>query len=242
MEVFMGITSFFTRSGIKCKDKKLKKLINYWTKNEGWVFKDFAKFLELVGIKTPVQIGRFDSEKRAFKCISKDGKEYQIALYFGDPFDFSSEIYVTEGNETIGYICSEKSEEYCPEPKVTKQTRTIEENGKSLNSIYCDSFCHRTLKLDEYHTLTIEFDEPNKHSEKLNIRVIQNATKIEEYLLSLDTQLVVSEVYDKMVSLLGFNQDDIKQTEQILISFEKEVNKEKQTLACVKLVYGEMQE
>jgi len=234
----MGITNLFTRSAIKCKDKELKERINNWTKNEGRVFEDFATFLELVGIKTPVQLGNFDTKSKSFKCISKNGKEYRILLFFRDRLSCSPEIHVTEGIETKIYICHSKSDSQ-PEPKVAYYARNIEEDGKSLHNIYGNCFCNRTLKLDECHKLIIEFDE-NKYSKNSSTRVLVNSHQIEEYLFSLDINLVVSEVYDNVISLLGFDKNDIKDTEKILISYEKEVDKTKQVLACVRLANGIM--
>lgn len=235
----MGSMSLFTRNAIKCKDKdkELLEFINRWTDNDGWEFDDFPKFLELVGIKTPVQIEKINSRNETFKCISKDGNEYLVFLQFAN-LDSNSKIFVTEGNETSVYYCSGKSEN--PEPKVTKQKiRFIEENGKKLSSSYGKYFAYWTLKIDEDYKLIVEVD----YCKKANICITQNSTEIEEYLFSLEiNDLAVNEVYEKIIYLLEFSQEDIKQTAEIFISFEKEDDNGKQILACIRLKYGKMYE
>lgn len=230
-------------SRCKCEDEEVRELITNWTKNERWRFDDFITFLELVGVATPVRLNIVENDKgNIFDCLTVDNKKLRISLRFGDHWDFCSELSVTEGDETKTYTTNSKSE-YSPQPKVTYQSRNIVKDGKSLNSYYCEFFFHRTLKIDDMHTLSIEFDEPDKYKEdKSNIRVLANSPVIEDYLIGLDNSVSVSEVYEKIVSWLGLNDEDISKIEKILVSYIEGGDKTKRVLAKIFVLKGVMQE
>lgn len=228
---------------VLCDTSELKELITKWTQNEGWEFKDFATFVELIGVKTPIKLGDWNEEKYSFKCITALNTEVTIHIRFGDWIDFCSELWVTEGGETRRYITNSNSEKGKTLPKVTLQGRTITRNGKELSSYYCEYFCHRTLKLDETHELNIEINEPNGGSyEEPNAAVLKNCQQVEEYLLGLDNSLIVSQVYDRVMELLGFSNEDISNSEKILFSYIETVGEEKRTRSEISKKNGLMQE
>ena len=189
-----------------CDTSELKELITKWTRNEGWKFKDFATFVELIGVKTPVKLSNWDEEKYSFKCVTALNTEVTIHIRFGDWIDFCSELWVTEGEETRKYITNRNSEKGKTVPKVTLQGRIITRNGKELSSYYSEFHCYRTLKLDDTHMLKVKIDEPNGGSlGNPDAAVLKNCQQVEEYLLSLDSSLVVAQVYDRVMELLGFS-------------------------------------
>lgn len=262
MEVIMSIRDFFARNrenvnevtseattnnltnadAVVCDTAELKDLITKWTQNEGWKFSDFATFVELTGVKTPVSLSDWNEEKHSFKCITALNTEVTMSIRFGDWIDYCSELWVTDGEETRRYMTNSNCEKDKTIPKVTLQGRTITRNGKELNCYYCEYFCHRTLKLDETHTLKIEIDEPCKFDEKSEIFVLRNCANIEEYLLSLDNSLNVAQVYDKLIELLSFSKEDISNSEKILITYVETVDDEERTRSKILINKGKMQE
>ena len=83
-----------TKGKVTC-DARTKKLITSWIKNEQWQFDDFATFIELIGIQTPVRISK---NGNSFKCNSADGKEVTISLFQSEGPEFCSGIYVKSEN------------------------------------------------------------------------------------------------------------------------------------------------
>lgn len=262
MEVNMSIRDFFARNrenenevtsetttnitknadAIICDTAELKDLITKWTQNEGWKFDDFATFVELTGIKTPIKLSEWNEKKHSFKCMTALNTEVTMSIQFGDFIDFCSEIWVTDGEETRRYETNSNIEKGKTIPRATLLGRTITRNGKELSSHYCQFFCHRTLKLDETHTLEIRIDEPCKYDKKSEIFVLRNCAHIDEYLLGLDNSLNVSQVYDKLIELLDFSKEDISNSEMILITYVEAVDKEKRTRSKVLIKKGIMQE
>lgn len=147
-----------------------------------------------------------------------------------------------KGEETRRYVTNSNCEKGKTIPKVTLQGRNITRNGKELSNYYYESFCHRTLKLDETHTLKIEIDEPYKFYKKSEIFVLRNCTTIEDYLLGLDNSLDVAQVYDKLVEFLGFSKEDISNIEKFLINYVETVDGEERTRSKILLSQGKMQE
>lgn len=228
---------------VLCDTLELKELITKWTQNEGWKFKDFATFVELIGIRTPIKLSDLNEEKYSFKCVTALNTEITIHICFGDWIDFCSELWVTEGEETRKYITNSNSEKGKTVPKVTLQGRTIIRNGKELSSYYCEYFCHRTLKLDDTHVLNVEIHEPNGGSfNNPDAAVLKNCQQIEEYLLGLDNSLVVDQVYDRVMELLGFSNEDISDSKRILFSYIETVGEEKRIRSEISKKNGVMQE
>lgn len=227
---------------IECDTVMLRKLITSWTQNEGWNFENFADFIELIGEKTPVKLSELDEKNNSFNCVTALDKKISISLLFGDYIDFSSEIHVTDGNETKRYIINSNFEKGKSVPKITLQGRNIKIGEKELNSYYCEFFCHRILKIDDMHVLEIEIYEPNKYDNKSKILVLQNCEGIEEYLLGLGNSLVVDEVYEKMMEFLNFSNDDILKCKKVLISYMETFEKEKRVRAKILLINGKKQE
>ncbi len=205
-----------SKNEIECDTAKLKKFITDWTQNEGWEFENFADFIELIGVKTPVKLSEFDEDDNSFKCTTANGTEVSISLFFGDLFDFCSKILITYGEESKYYITNTNSEKGKSVPTATLEGRNIKKDGKELESYYCEYFCHRTMKLDDTHLLQVELDDFENNGNKSDIIVLRNCEKIEDYLLSLDNHLDVNEVYEKLVNFLDV---DISKCGKILIAY-----------------------
>lgn len=47
---------------IACDTAELRDLITKWTLNEGWKFSEFATFVALTGVKTPIKLSGLDKE------------------------------------------------------------------------------------------------------------------------------------------------------------------------------------
>lgn len=218
---------------VLCDSKEIKKFIREWTENEGWKFKDFSEFIRLVGIQTPAKLSKLNKETGEFKCIKADGKEVCIRLYFGDKIDFCSEIYVTDGDETKGYVINSQNIKNEYKPEVTLQTRDIKREQKELNSFYSKFFCSRTLYIDDTHKLIIEIAEPDKYKDKSEIKVLRNCRNIEEYLLGLDNSLNIHNVYAKLMEMLLFSSYDIAKCEYIYIGYIEEVDKKRHELRMI---------
>lgn len=230
------------KNEIICEAVGSKELITKWAQNEGWEFENFADFIKLIGVKTPVKIIECDEENCSFKCITALNKEIHVTLFFGDGLDFCSEISITDGEETQNYITNTNIKNRKIVPEVILESRIITRNGKELKSYYCEYFCHRTLKLDKTHELKIEIEEPDIYAKKSETFVLRNCKDIEEYLLGLDKSLIVTEVYEKLMELLGFSKEDISKSKEILISYIETVNQEERVRSIIFLKRGKMQE
>lgn len=238
-EIDVGTQNLNNR--ITCDTDELRDVITDWTKNEGWEFENFADFLELIGVKTPVNLSEYDKKNHSFKCITALNTENHISLYFGDCFNYYSEIRITEGEETRHYITNTNFKSRNTIPEVSLQSRKIKRNGKILESDYC-YFCDRTLIIDATHVLKVEIDEPNKHDEKSEIFVLRNCTDIEEYLIGLDNSLIVADVYKKVMELLCFSDEDISRCDKISFSYVETIDKEPRVRSKILLIKGELQE
>ena len=217
----MGLEKLSRRkitSGVYYYDSKIKECVTGWLQFEGWKPKHFGKFLELVGMSLPVELSDFNNDQRSFICKTADGKEHKIQLIRGNRFDSSSEIYVDESNEHREYIVySYYNGNTVP---VELQGKDSFKPGKKLECFYSRFFCDRTLEFDEDHVLKITLMEPEASLKKEDVKVLRNKQPIEEYLLGLETDLSVDDVYNKMVNLIGYTEKELKDTTMISISYK----------------------
>lgn len=232
-----------TRDQIICDTEELKDFISLWTINEGWEFEDFADFMELIGIKTPVKLSQYDKEKYSFQCVTALNTKMGISLVFGDGIDYCSEIRVTEGEEKRCYFINTNDVgQKKSAPKATLQSRNIKRNGKELESYYSEYHCHRILKLDKTHELEVEIDKPETYQDQSEFFVLQNCTDIEEYLLGLEAPLNATEVYQKMMEFLSFSEEDILKCDKILVSYLETIDDRQLLRSRILLTNGKMQE
>ena len=227
---------------IVCDTPELKELITKWTQSESWEFENFADFIELAGVKTPVKLSDLDKKSSSFKCVTALNKKIYISLFFGTWIEYFPEIHITDGEETRSYIVNSNIEKGKSVPKVTLQRRKIKKSGKELNSFYCEYFFNRTLKLDDSHVLKIYITEPDMHKDKPEILILRTCEKIEEYLVGLDNSLVVDAVYKKIIEFLNLSDEDISKCEKISIYYIEIVDKVEQGRGKIFLLSGKMQE
>lgn len=227
---------------IFCDTLELKKWITDWTKNEGWEFKDFVTFVELIGVKTPIKLSDWNKEEDSFKCITALNTEVTIHIVFGDWMDLCSELWVTEGEETRKYFINRNYRQGKYKPNPILWERSITRNCIELRSFYCLYFCNRTLKLDDTHVLKVEINEPVEESSSTNAKVLRNYQEVEDYLLDLDNSLVMTQVYDRVMELLGFSDEDISNSEKILFSYIEIVGEEERTISKIFKVNGKIKE
>ena len=209
-----------------CDTIQLKEKISKWMQNEGWRFEDFVTFVELIGIKTPIRLSELSEENNSFKCITAH-KEIIMSIQFGDFSEIFSELWITNGEETKKYAINTNMEKGKTVPEIRLQGRTFIRNGKELYNYYCEFFCHRLLKLDENHIVEIMFYEPSKSKKKNEIFVLRNCAKIEEYLLGVDDFLNMEKVYNKLIEFLDFSEENILNSEKILLAYYEKNKDEK---------------
>lgn len=227
---------------VTCDTSTIRDLITEWINNEGWRFENFADFVNLIGLQTPVKLSNLDQENHSFQCCDALNKEVLLSLKFGDFLDYSPEIRITSGEETKIYVPNTHFSGEETIPAVTLEGRIITRDGKKLISYYSQYFCQRTLYLDATHILTVEIDEPDKCNEKSKILVLRNCADVENYLLGLNGPIVSSQVYDTVMQLLGFSEDDITKSRKILISYVEKVDYKEIVLSKIFITDGKMQE
>ena len=113
---------------IACDTAELKEVITKWTQNESWEFENFADFIKLVGVKTPVKLSEWDVESHSFKCVTALDEEIRISLFFGNMME-RSEIHITDGGETRNYFTNTNIGKKRV-PRVTLYGRRVKKAGK----------------------------------------------------------------------------------------------------------------
>lgn len=113
-------------------------------------------------------------------------------------------------------------------------SKVIKKDGKELSIYYGDDFYKWKMRFGYTHVLEIEISKPPMKAEKFDFLILQNYTKIQNYLLSLKEDLNVLETYKEILILLCFSKEDISKNEEISISYIEEKSKEIQGMILVK--------
>ena len=222
---FMALKKGFLCKQVFCETLQLERLIKKWTEKEGWKFANFADFLKLMGIKTPVILSDLNVKAKTFKCITADNSEITICLFFAGIFDIYSSIKVTTESTTMVYRVNTNLPYSKSVPQVTLTRKIIKRGSKELLNDYSQYYCRRILKFDDIHTLKVEFREPVKHEQTSEVMVLRNCIPIERYLLDLKlSSLTINKVYEMLVELLGFTPEDIYNCSKILVSLVETIN------------------
>lgn len=119
-------------------------------------------------------------------------------------------------------------------------SKVIKKDEKELSIYYGDDFYKWKMRFGYTHVLEIEISKPPMKAEKFDFLILQNYTKIQNYLLSLKEDLNVLETYKEILILLCFSKEDISKNEEISISYIEEKSKEIQGMILVKR--GEIKE
>ncbi len=221
---------------------QISSAIYTWTKGEGWTIDDFPAFLELAGVKTPVELSNFEKADYSFDCLTADDKKLRIGLKYGDGYEFNTNLCVTTGDgETNIYMIHPND---CHSgPKISLESRILQNEDRKLTSYYQDFGTWRTLKTEGYQ-LEVDVNEQKCDGE---IRTMTNYHNVEAYLMGIDLKLFdVDEVYDNVMQLLGFSEEDVTAAGKVLIRLsevKKKNKKEKKTVrAMKKLINGRLVE
>lgn len=201
-------------------ESSIRSAVNTWLRNEKWKLENFSEILELIGLKMPVLLKNWNEDESSFECVTGDGESVKLELFIGDGFERGSEITVRSENksEVFSLCFNTMSKNARPQTKTVK--RILKQGSKTLVSTYYMFITSRMLDLGKY-SLTVDIAENNIELDAPK-QIDDNLEAIEEYLLSLNSNLVIEDVYNTIVSLLNFPQyklDKIK----IRINF-KETN------------------
>lgn len=217
-----------TRPKVICDTEELNEHIISWAKSEGHFFEEFV---ELIGIKTPIILSNLNKITHSFMCHTILNEHFEITLRFGCGFS-SSKIIVNDENEKRTYDVYHISEKEQSVPKATLVNRNIKRNGKELNNDYNKDYCCRTLTFDSTHMLKVDIDSD----------LSKKTAEVENYLLSLNSSLVVSEVYDTFINLLGLSDNDISNCSRIKISYIEKFDDKDLVRSTISISKGNLQE
>lgn len=213
----MSFGKFFTQQKIPgrqliCEDQTVQTLIEEWTENENWSPHTFVSIMQKLGLKTPLRVKT--TGRDAFTCVDGTGTQYHVALRFSDPIDFHSTIWLTKGKQTDSYIIR-KGKNFGEAFRIEEGSTTTRQmrDKKLLESTYSIYHCEHTLTVGKEYLLAVQINEPNWINEaesKENRKVLQNREKVEEYLKTIQFPVNVKEVLGKILEMLGFTEQDIK--------------------------------
>lgn len=220
---------------IPCDTQKLYDFIAYWPENEGWTPSAFLNILEKIGITEPQLFFHLNVEEGSFYCKTKT-ETVQIALCFGDEVEYCQEIWVRRGNRTDCY-------ELWSDPKersgfhIHKRAVTIHGQEKALHSYYeGDACCHEVCWGKQY-SFYLQIAKSNDK------RALHHADKVEAYLMDLEMPVSAQEVYEEVIKLLEYTEEDVRDCARILVAYrEEDENSKKTTKSLVYKESGKMQE
>lgn len=202
---------------LTCYSKKIKEEITRWLKKEGWDYWDFIDVIEAVKIKAPVHLSDYNSKNNSFKCVAADGREFKIKLLEGQFFEGCSEIHIKEGDIVKHYVMSSKKDDSTKVPKLAFYGKQIKKFGKTLETFYCEFFINHILRIDETHILEIKIDEPDKYSEKGRIKVWKNHQIIEKYLMTLEPDADVEDIFRRIIEMLELPAEEVNKIDEAFV-------------------------
>ena len=121
----------FLRRKVICETTRLKEVITNWLAVSGWKFKDFSKFLELIGLKTPIRLSGLEENKNResstyyFHCITADKANIKMAIRHPNIFKDHSQILITEKNNTKEFGISSKNKGSLPQVLLEKDRKSV---------------------------------------------------------------------------------------------------------------------
>ena len=118
---------------IECENNEIKELITHWAQNEGWNYENFADFMRLIGIQTPIYLSNFNKWNHSFRCISADEKELKVSLFYSSGFDWCSEIEIDYGNEKLRFQINSTIKKRNVLPEVKLISYTVYKNGENYS-------------------------------------------------------------------------------------------------------------
>lgn len=242
------IRNMLKKHQIICKDPELVTVINDWLYRTGWECKDFAEFLEFMGIKTPVVLSDFMPNFMLFCCVSQQTEEkFRICLHnVSKKGDYNPKILILNPNEEVWYSIkpSFKAKEKRPK-KIWKNKRKFVKRGIPLIEFhYSKNLFACKIGFDDI-TLKIKISEPNKQHGKIteeNSSILNPDTqkRIEEYLLNLSADYSLNEVYDNVLNIFCFKDKKLEKVQKIIFETVENATEEKdeRTIKSIVCKYG----
>lgn len=231
---------FPSHNKIICDSLEIKNLIKKFVFSEGWrtnYLDVFSSILESIDIKMPVTLTEL-VESEQFKCITSEGIEYNMFLRPSNDinFDQNAQIWISNGEVTnrYGITCALTVSSI---PSAFIECKKIKRTGKELEIQFKHDSCLMILKFAKTHLLKIEFDYPSwfsPNNEVLEYEDFQN------FLLeNVDLSTPVSELYENMIDLLKFSDEDIS-CKNIMISFVENFYGYEETLSTLLISEGQI--
>lgn len=198
----MNFRDFFSRSNFFCDTPELEAFIKRWLQNEGLNLKDFANFMQSIGLETPVVFTSLNKKGKSFKCVTANNSELMISVLSSDLIDYFPRIIVESQKETKTYEIITKGSS----PSIRLLNKTVREINRELACIYEKFSCFLTLKLDYDTTLelTFNFNDTRGFNGLHDTMIFRNFKAVEMYLLTLCDFSSIFEVYNTIMELLDF--------------------------------------
>lgn len=213
----MKLREFFQRK-VSCDTLKLKNVITQWLNGEGWKFRNFADFAELIGLETPIHLYDLKEESYeenegktfSFRCLTVCNVEVRVMIYFPNMFKDYSQISIRDEKNTKEFGLYSNFQGVS-KPRVFLEETVTQKFGKEVNSVYFHFLNHyfeAILKIDDTHTLKVKIEEQREYCLQFKDLVQENWEKIEEYLLTLEKSLQLPEIYYKMKQIFNISDAD----------------------------------
>lgn len=224
---------------IICEDEKMELFIRNWCESCDCEYEDFTKVLEFTGIKATNPALLHMSENGTILCAAENGKEVEIVELLKRTYEHSASIWIKEGGSIKKYSVREPIA-FCGKlPEVVLSGTKLEKDGKWLDgSFFYSQYYVKVLLEKGTYELQIEL---NVHKGESSKEEKARYEKLQNYCLSLNSSINVTQVYDAIIELMQMNEDDIKESRKILISFKKLIPKE-QVLGKILKFYGKVEE
>ena len=182
----------------------------------------FSEILTCAGLTgSSIEVSVDDSgifDERAFNAKTNN-QTYDLYLWYGDMVDETPQLYVKSQNEDttiteIYHVYRVKSKVF-----VDLRGKTIKKHGMKCTNYYDNCFYTKELTTSNLN-LCITIYEPNYQFYHPPVLLSMANDKIEKYIISLDLSKLrnLDEVWEKVKSILGFSEFDIKNCDEI--SFE----------------------
>jgi len=223
--------NFPSHNKIICDSLEIKNLIKKFVLSEGWrtnYLDVFSSILESINIKMPVTLTEL-VESEQFKCITSEGIEYNMFLRPSNDinFDQNAQIWISNSEVTYRYgiTCALTATSI---PRAFIECKKIKRAGKELEVQFKHNSCLMTLKFAKTHLLKIEFDNPSWF---ISSNEMLEYEEFENFLLEkVDLSTPVSELYESMINLLKFSDEDIS-CKNIIITFVENLYGYEETLS-----------
>lgn len=198
---FLGIRGNRQQSLITCTSE-IKKEVTGAMIMSRWKFNDFATFLELMGIKPPVEL--CNMQKNRFQCISSEGKVAWISFFYPD-----TQIKLEEKEQIRIFAINQGGARRKPEVFLIE--RCTREADKILHShYYYNLLTARTLYIDKQSSLKVDiYVKDLGRKEYFETLLMQNFEKLEDYLITLDNSLKVEKVYEEVIKRINMTKDEL---------------------------------